>query len=244
MANILFTRKDTSKIELSTVPVVDGQLIFDTSGNGKMYLDNGTNRLEMGGAVTVDATLSKTSTNPIQNKGVAGVILDSLDDIANTTSSGFITGALATKQLNNSLTTFDGVHFRFGKDEDGKYGYIITNEAGADTVIPFKSGGTITYIGRVSSSYGYASINVTNKISNYSEITKDNIFIVPISVSGYMNIADNKVGHSTSGTAYVSYSYESSDGTVGISGLYGRAAIMGNTACTYQIDSLDVYVIQ
>ena len=82
MANILFTRKDTSKIELSTVPVVDGQLIFDTSGNGKMYLDNGTNRLEMGGAVTVDATLSKTSTNPIQNKGVAGVILDSLDDIA------------------------------------------------------------------------------------------------------------------------------------------------------------------
>ena len=40
MANILFTRKDTSKIELSTVPVVDGQLIFDTSGNGKMYLED------------------------------------------------------------------------------------------------------------------------------------------------------------------------------------------------------------
>ena len=42
-------------------------------------------------------------------------------------------------QLNNSLTASDGTHFRFGKDEDGKYGYIITDEAGADTVIPFKS---------------------------------------------------------------------------------------------------------
>ena len=96
----------------------------------------------------------------------------------------------------------------------------------------------------MSNSYGNASINIANKISNYSEITKDNIFIVPISVSGYMNIADNKVGHSTSGTAYVSYSYDSSNGNVVISGLYGRAAIMGNTACTYQIDSLDVYVVQ
>ena len=39
----------------------------------------------------------------------------------------------------NSNLTADGTPFRFGKDSDGKYGYIITGEDGADTVIPFKS---------------------------------------------------------------------------------------------------------
>ena len=111
MANVLFTRKNAS--EIPNVPITDGQLIFDTSGNGKMYLDNGTDRLVMGGALTVDATLSKTSTNPVQNKAVAGVMLDTLSDIGNVTSKGFLTDALAVKQLNtnvnelnNSLTAF------------------------------------------------------------------------------------------------------------------------------------------
>ena len=101
MANVLFTRKNAS--EIPNVPITDGQLIFDTSGNGKMYLDNGTNRLEMGGAVTVDATLSKTSTNPVQNKAVAGVMLDTLSDIGNVTSKGFLTDALAVKELNTNV---------------------------------------------------------------------------------------------------------------------------------------------
>ena len=101
MANVLFTRKNAS--EIPNVPITDGQLIFDTSGNGKMYLDNGTNRLEMGGALTVDATLSKTSTNPVQNKAVAGVMLDTLSDIGNVTSKGFLTDALAVKELNTNV---------------------------------------------------------------------------------------------------------------------------------------------
>ena len=102
MANVLFTRKNAS--EIPNVPITDGQLIFDTSGNGKMYLDNGTDRLEMGGALTVDATLSKTSTNPVQNKAVAGVMLSSLNDISAVTKSGFLTDALAVKELNNNLS--------------------------------------------------------------------------------------------------------------------------------------------
>ena len=99
MANVLFTRTS----DPNSKPVTDGQLIFDTSGNGKMYLDNGTDRLEMGGALTVDATLSKTSTNPVQNKAVAGVMLDTLSDIDNVTSKGFLTDALAVKQLNTNV---------------------------------------------------------------------------------------------------------------------------------------------
>ena len=99
MANVLFTRTS----DPNSKPVTDGQLIFDTSGNGKMYLDNGTNRLEMGGALTVDATLSKTSTNPVQNKAVAGVMLDTLSDIGTVTSKGFLTDALAVKELNTNV---------------------------------------------------------------------------------------------------------------------------------------------
>ena len=141
MANVLFTRTDTP----SEKPITDGQLIFDTSGNGKMYLDNGTERLVMGGALTVDTTLSKTSTNPIQNRGVAGVMLDNLEDISNVTSKGFLTDALATKKLNESLTASDGTLFRFGVDSDGNYGYIVTDSEGADSVVPFKSKGEIYY---------------------------------------------------------------------------------------------------
>lgn len=41
-------------------------------------------------------------------------------------------------QLNSNLTA-DGTPFRFGKDSNGNYGYIIKDEAGADAVIPFRS---------------------------------------------------------------------------------------------------------
>ena len=101
MANVLFTRTS----EPSSKPITDGQLIFDTSGNGKMYLDVGDERLEMGGAKEIDSVLNATSTNPIQNKAVAGVMLDNLSDISNVTRKGFLPDALAIKELNSSLET-------------------------------------------------------------------------------------------------------------------------------------------
>lgn len=39
----------------------------------------------------------------------------------------------------NSNLTADGTPFRFGKDSNGNYGYIIKDEDGADSVIPFRS---------------------------------------------------------------------------------------------------------
>ena len=103
MANetVLFKRGDSATI--TSTPVTDGQILFDTSGNGKMYLDNGTDRLEMGGAITVDASLSKTSTNAIQNKAVTGNILNSLAEVSAATQQNTIAGALALKEVNNSL---------------------------------------------------------------------------------------------------------------------------------------------
>lgn len=55
--------------------------------------------------------------------------------------------------LNENLTA-DGTPFRFGKDANGKYGYILT-EGGADTVIPFSN---IEFSNiKETSTYGYQS---------------------------------------------------------------------------------------
>ena len=110
MANVLFTRAPLSEIEdvqTTQYPVTDGQLLFDTSGSGKMYMDVGTSRLEMGGAMTIDSKLNSTSTNPIQNKAVGGVMLSTLDEINAATSKGFITDALATRALAQKIGTTD-----------------------------------------------------------------------------------------------------------------------------------------
>lgn len=45
----------------------------------------------------------------------------------------------AINDVNGKLIASDNVPFRFGVNSNGEYGYIITNQAGADTVIPFSS---------------------------------------------------------------------------------------------------------
>ena len=42
--------------------------------------------------------------------------------------------------LNESLVASDNTPFRFGVNENGKYGYIVTDSEGADAVIPFSQG--------------------------------------------------------------------------------------------------------
>ena len=111
MANVLFTRTS----DPSSKPITDGQLIFDTSGNGKMYLDVGDKRLEMGGAINIDSTLDPTSENPIQNKAVAGVMLSTLKEIDKVTSKGKLTDALATKELNTKVSSLTDDYVSKGK---------------------------------------------------------------------------------------------------------------------------------
>lgn len=135
MANetVLFKRGDSATI--TSTPVTDGQILFDTSGNGKMYLDNGTDRLEMGGAITVDASLSKTSTNAIQNKAVTGNILNSLAEVSAATQQNTIAGALALKEVNNSLATRPEMYF-FDTVLTGTYDSSTKNCADFELDIP------------------------------------------------------------------------------------------------------------
>lgn len=130
MANesVLFKRGDSATI--TSTPVIDGQILFDTSGNGKMYLDNGTDRLEMGGAVTVDASLSKTSTNAVQNKAVTGNILNSLTEVDAATQQNTIAGALALKEANSALKETNSNLGGCSFEQEGNDFYIT----GADSV--------------------------------------------------------------------------------------------------------------
>jgi hypothetical protein len=60
--------------------------------------------------------------------------------IGTTDISGVGDGTLkgAISSLNSNLIA-DDTPFRFGKDDDGNYGYIITDEDGADSVVPFRN---------------------------------------------------------------------------------------------------------
>ena len=156
MANetVLFKRGDSATI--TSTPVTDGQILFDTSGNGKMYLDNGTDRLEMGGAITVDASLSKTSTNAIQNKAVTGNILNSLAEVSAATQQNTIAGALALKEVNSSLANGE-ISFSVVDGEP----YV---KVGADSPRPFKSdiNGTVLIGGVMTINNPTIEFDVTN----------------------------------------------------------------------------------
>lgn len=99
LVDVLFNRTSTPSEE----EIIDGQIIFDTSGSGKMYLDVGGKRLEMGGAKEIDQVLNKLSTNAIQNRAVAGVMISSLEDIDNVSTEGFLTDVIATKSILTKL---------------------------------------------------------------------------------------------------------------------------------------------
>lgn len=74
------------------------------------------------------------------------------------------------QELENNLTASDNTMFRFGVTEDGQYGYIITDEAGADTVVPFKTGG----------GGGAEIVTVQGEVISYpKQVTKTETITIP-----------------------------------------------------------------
>ena len=71
--------------------------------------------------------------------------LDS-DDVVDpmlTTEKGFAADASITREhlieQKENLTASNGVPFKFGVNENGEYGYFVTDSEGADTFVPFKN---------------------------------------------------------------------------------------------------------
>ena len=67
-------------------------------------------------------------------------ILDTMEEVSANTQANQLAGALAVKEMNDTLIASDGTHFRFGFNaETSEYGYIVTDSEGADTFCPFSN---------------------------------------------------------------------------------------------------------
>ena len=93
-----------------------------------------------------------------------GFTANNMNDLEQRIANAFL-------NVNSSLTASNGANFRFGVNAEGKYGYIITDEAGADTVIPFKAGSypTVLAVTNQSNTLIVSGYNIVN--NDYVEET-------------------------------------------------------------------------
>lgn len=76
-------------------------------------------------------------------------------------------------EQNKNLVAEDGTSFRFGVDENGNYGYIVTDKEGADSVIPFKSNLVLERVelSTHGTSYGIDYSTITLDVSKNKTLT-------------------------------------------------------------------------
>lgn len=132
-------------------------------------------------------------------------IINSSDTIKALTQEGYVPDALVIKQLigefgtlNNNLTATGGEHFRYGITADGKRGYVITGEDGADTVIPFK---TDPEFAVHFSGSQHATTIPTHRISNLS-FKKVNIVFDPFDSYAWCRVSFKSKSGATKQLAY------------------------------------------
>lgn len=164
MSNVTFKRSPN----VNSIPIVDGQLIFDETNN-KIYMDNGEQRLQYGGDVSLISSVDYATANNafsalattqlFLNKNT---VVDSKTDALAATEQGLPVGCLAFQSaigqadyssIDNTISAclltinnkFIGQLKANNNDiymdyHDGEYGINTSSTRGADTFIPFKQG--------------------------------------------------------------------------------------------------------
>ena len=104
MASIGIIRN--TKEVIDATPIVDGQILItiDKGDDNKVYMDYGSQRITIGNGKPIDSVLNAESDNPIANKAVAGVMLQTMEQIQAVTKSGFLADAKAIKELTEYVT--------------------------------------------------------------------------------------------------------------------------------------------
>ena len=97
--------RNTKEI-IDATPIVDGQILItiDKGDDNKVYMDYGSQRITIGNGRPIDGVLNAESDNPIANKAIAGVMLQTMEQIQAVTQSGFLADAKAIKELAESVT--------------------------------------------------------------------------------------------------------------------------------------------
>ena len=130
MASIGIIRN--TKEVIDATPIVDGQILItiDKGDDNKVYMDYGNQRITIGNGRPIDGVLNAESDNPISNKAVAGVMLQTMEQIQAVTKSGFLADAKAIKELAESVTNLSaGVEISWGdyqalSDEEKNSGVV------------------------------------------------------------------------------------------------------------------------
>ena len=181
----------------STVPVNFKDDIMNSAMGGKRryrMINNSDGTISLEDATTYDQVGSTfgaaqlNATNQAVNAAAdEGKIIDDLDAINNVTKEGYMAGALALKQVNSNLEEQP----QFVYDENGQITGYTTKIGGADTVFPFKSNDLRTLKKNIElhvsgTTNSDTSIYLTqtttislNDISDYRDLTNENIIIMP-----------------------------------------------------------------
>lgn len=149
--DILNTSKNTKR-KYNMIQNSDGTVSFEDVTDYKQVGDS------FGSA---DVNAQNKEINKIGNTSISGI------------GDGTLTGAVS--EMNSSLVA-DGTPFRFGKDSEGNFGYIITDSTGADTVIPFKK--------NQSMNLELTEVRTTSIIYNLNVTIGDYYFIDIVYLSG------------------------------------------------------------
>lgn len=132
----------------ATLPTNYKDDILNSSMNGKrryQEIPNSDGTISLEDKTTYDQTGTNFGASQVNemNRNInesadAGRIIDSLSSVMTNTQQKYIAGALALKEVNNSLKA-NNKQFYFDY-KDGKYGFNTDPNRGADTFSPFSSG--------------------------------------------------------------------------------------------------------
>lgn len=204
----------------NTLPTNFKDDILNASMNGKRrynLIQNSDGTVSLEDASTYDQVGSEYGAGQVNavNKAVnesadAGKIIDDVDDISAVTKEGYIAGALALKEVNNSLNkvkTYVG--------SDGKLHF--TDASGADSVLPF------TNVKWNEATYT-ASATYREDNNNYKVVYKTNITGKTLFEDLFFQV----VAHTScgDGTEVIisSYSYDPNTGNLTIVGWYSQSS--------------------
>lgn len=228
MSTVSFKRS----ANVNEIPIVDGQLVFDETHN-KIYMDNGTKRLQYGGDVSlIEDTSYATSNNTFSANGSLNLftqklsVIDNKDSalaateqhvpvgclafqsvIGNTDYSGVgntVSDSLVT--LKNNITNING---QLVANENTIYMDYHDGKYGVNTS-PTRGADTFVPF----KGYEYLGTSTTYNLSNrsdYTNLTNSNFVVVITSIyeSGYTEnwLSDNAKGSfgGSVGRPYASY---------------------------------------
>lgn len=176
----------------STVPVNFKDDIMNSAMNGKRryrMINNSDGTISLEDVTTYDQVGSNfgaaqmNATNQAVNAAAdASKIIDDIDAIRALTQEGYMAGALALKQVDDSLVNENNESFNFGV-KDGVRGFFTNPSRADDCFVPFKSGNIIDITDLLThetiSGFKYSVYDVSG-IQGYQNLTVDN-FVFSIS---------------------------------------------------------------